>query len=129
MASGLCNPVANYKFKKWLPDYIIRNIIKGYFWKLMEVREEGMEVQKQPFYNQSSPTIWKDAIFGEGEWCNCLTIRSCSIRTHILKKINWFYVYILSKSFSKLLLSLINNARIVFHIFDIMILIWIMINW
>jgi len=53
MASGLCNPIANYKFEKWLPDYVIRNTIKGHFlkiWKLMEVREEGMEVQEETVY-------------------------------------------------------------------------------
>jgi len=30
-AYELCNPEANYEFIKRLPDYVIRNIIKGYF--------------------------------------------------------------------------------------------------
>jgi len=34
MASELCNPVANYKFEKWLPDYVIQNIIKEIFGNL-----------------------------------------------------------------------------------------------
>ena len=33
MASRLCNPEANYKFEKRLPDYVIRNITNGYIWK------------------------------------------------------------------------------------------------
>jgi len=26
-------PETNYKFKKWLPDYVIQNITEGHFWK------------------------------------------------------------------------------------------------
>ena len=37
MVSGLRNPVANYKFEKWLPNYVIRNIIKGHFWKFQNL--------------------------------------------------------------------------------------------
>jgi len=32
-ASGLCNSETNYDFEKGLPDFVIRNILEGYFWK------------------------------------------------------------------------------------------------
>ena len=47
MASGLCNPVADYKFEKITSGLRNPKYYKGAFfklWKVMEVREEGMEV-------------------------------------------------------------------------------------
>ena len=61
MTFTLCNPESNYTFEKWLPDYVIRNIVKGQFGNL-EIY--GGERRRYGGARRNSPSLYVQNYFG-----------------------------------------------------------------